>query len=181
MKNIIKKEILIALAIIIIGQLIFLVLSPKFMQESFVNRIYATTAVKHRSEDLHKLNEAAHYFGQTMIGWLKFPNFMNQLTEVVTVLPEGSGMSARVQERQNIIFELITPVPIELSTLESVRTFIQGKIDDYNVASTTEFVLSNVDYEQLTVKKTYAMGAVITFMACIVLYGGVWFLRREFK
>lgn len=175
-----KKNLGIAVGILLLGQLLFFALSPRFLEVSYVNRIYATTAVKHRSEDLHKLNEAAHYFGQTMIGWLKFPHFMEQLRARVN-LPEGAAISAHIQERQNIIFELVSPEPIELSALEGVKDFIQTKIDAYNAASTTEFLFSNVDYEQLRIQKTYAFGALLTLVASVLVILALWFLRHELK
>ena len=74
-----KKEIFLVLVIVLVGQILFAFMSPSFTEPSYEGRIYATTGVKHKQEDLHKLNEAAHYFGQTMIGWLKFPNFLSDL------------------------------------------------------------------------------------------------------
>ncbi|MBU0577852.1 hypothetical protein KKF73_04785, partial [Patescibacteria group bacterium] len=142
-----KKEFIFLIALIIIGQVIFGLISSKFTTPHWENRIYATTGVMHDTSDLHRLNEAAHYFGQTMIGWTKFPNFMKDLT-TLTELPEGSSINAHIQERQNIIFTVYTPEPITMDKLLDVKDYIQYKMDEYNSVNRTLFVLSSLDYEQ---------------------------------
>lgn len=180
MKKALKIDLVITLILVLLGQLLFLLWSPRFLTVNYSNQIFVTTGVKHKQEDLHKLNEAAHYFGETMIGWMKFPNFMADLNESVP-LPEGSAMHGQLQERQNMIFVLNTPSPIELEDLRKVKAFIQSKIDDYNEVSQTEFVLTNVDYNQLEEKKTYAFGAVVVLAFTLILALAWGFIRREFK
>ena len=175
-----KKEINLVLIMVLIGQILFALASPGFTKPTYEGRIYATTAVKHKSEDLHKLNEAAHYFGQTMIGWLKFPSFLPDLQQKAG-LPEGTGIYAHIQERQNIIFVVTSPVPLEKEKLEAVKNFIQLKIDMYNSLSQTEFVLSNVDYELVEIKRTYGFGAMVTLIVTLVIAFGYLFVRKEFK
>ena len=175
-----KKEIKLVLILVLIGQILFALASADFTRPTYEGRIYATTAVRHKSEDLHKLNEAAHYFGQTMIGWLKFPNFLPDLTQRVA-LPEGSGIYAHIQERQNIIFVVTSPVPLAKEVLENVKDFIQLKIDMYNAVSQTEFVLSNVDYELVEIQRTYRFGALVTLIVTLVIAFGYLFVRREFR
>ncbi|MDH5596740.1 MAG: hypothetical protein OEY44_01440, partial [Candidatus Peregrinibacteria bacterium] len=119
-----RESIKIGLAIVVLGQLIFALYSPRYLTPSFQGRIYATTGVKHKQEDLHKLNEAAHYFGQTIIGWLKFPSFMSDLSEYVE-LPPGSFVSAHIQERQNIIFTLSSAESPSFEMLMEIKNFIQ--------------------------------------------------------
>lgn len=178
MKKKLLSELRILATFVIAGQILFAIVSPGFTAARYEGRIYATTGVKHKQEDLHKLNESAHYFGQTIIGWLKFPNFMNHL-DAVADLPDGTSLSAHIQERQNIIFTLSSPKPVELDTLYTVKNFIQSKIDEYNSVSQTEFVLTNLDYEQVEIKKSYAFGAIITLLLTVVLGLGALFIRRE--
>ncbi len=175
-----KKDLKLIILLIILGQVLFAFFAPNFTEPRYEGRIYATTGVKHKQEDLHKLNEAAHYFGQTMIGWLKFPNFFSDLSESVD-LGRAEGLSAHIQERQNIIFTLNSYQPVELETLEGVRTYIQTRIDEYNSVSQTEFVLTNMDYELVEIKKSYAFGAVVTLLASLVVGLALAFIRREFK
>lgn len=175
-----KKEITLVLTIMLVGQILFAIASPDFTAPCYEGRIYATTAVKHKQEDLHKLNEAAHYFGQTMIGWLKFPNFLSNLQNKVN-LPDGSSISAHIQERQNIIFSVNSPTPIEKETLVAVKNHIQTKIDEYNAMSQTEFVLSNLDYELVEIKRSYQFGAVVTLIATLVIGLALIFIRKEFR
>jgi len=180
MKKALKIDFSIALILLVLGQLFFLVYSPRFLKVDYNNQIFVTTGVRHEQEDLHRLNEAAHYFGETMIGWMKFPSFMSDLVSAVD-LPEGSRMHGQLQERQNMIFVLNTPSPIELEVLEGVKDFVQTKIDAYNEVGQTEFVLANVDYLQTEERKTYGFGASIVFFVTLIL-GLAWaFVRREFS
>lgn len=177
LKNKLKQYGVLAISLIILGQVGFLAYSPKYLETSYTSKIYATTGVKHKQEDLHKLNEAAHYFGQTIIGWLKFPSFMSDLASQVN-LPEGSSMYAHIQERQNLIFNLDSPEEIKKETLFEVKEFVQEKIDEYNSVSQTEFVLTNFDYEQITQKNTYGFGAIVTFFLSLTIAGGIIILKE---
>ncbi len=175
-----KKEIQLLVAIVLVGQILFAFMSPGFTQPSYEGRIYATTGVMHKQEDLHKLNEAAHYFGQTMIGWLKFPNFLSDMRENVD-LADDAALSAHIQERQNIIFSVSSASPVEKDTLIAVKDHIQGKIDQYNSVSRTEFVLTNLDYEQVEIERTYKFGAVVSLIAALVIGLAFIFIRKEFR
>ena len=173
-----KKEINLFLAVVLLGQILFAISANNFTIPRYEGRIYATTGVKHKQEDLHKLNEAAHYFGQTMIGWLKFPNFFSNLQNAIK-LPDASGISAHIQERQNIIFTIESSTPIELESLKSVKDYLQGRINEYNSITQTEFVLSNLDYELIEIQKSYRFGALITFIASAVIALALIFIRKE--
>lgn len=179
MKSNYRKEIIFIIILILIGQVVFALISSKFTTPVWENRIYATTGVQHDSSDLHKLNEAAHYFGQTMIGWTKFPSFMSSLAES-TNLPDGSSINAHIQERQNIIFTVTTPKPIEIGKLIEVKDYVQKKMDDYNSVNRTKFVLSSLDYEQAEVSKTYAFGVIVALITSIIIAMGLLFIKKEF-
>lgn len=174
-----RSELILMVVVVLIGQLIFAFASPSFTTPRYEGRIYATTGVRHKQEDLHKLNEAAHYFGQTMIGWLKFPHFFSDLLKQVE-LPAESSVSAHIQERQNIIFTVESPAALKLESLIEVKDYIQGKLNDYNRVNQTEFVLTNVDYEQVEIKRSYAFGAAVTLIVTLVLASGILFIKREF-
>lgn len=174
-----KTEIILVLGLILAGQIVFASLSHSFTTPRYEGRIYATTGVRHKQEDLHKLNEAAHYFGQTMIGWLKFPHFFSDLSTTVD-LPDDSSISAHIQERQNIIFVVQSPVPMKQESLLEVKDFIQGRLDEYNRVNQTEFVLSNLDYELVEIRRGYGFGAVVSLMASLTLSLALLFLRKEF-
>ena len=178
--NTYKKEGAFLLVLLVMGQFLFAMISSRVTAPHYEGRIYATTAVRHQQEDLHKLNEAAHYFGQTMIGWLKFPNFYGDLSQTVS-LPEGASLSAHIQERQNIIFVVSSPTPLEQESLLGVTDFIQGKIDNYNEASRTEFNLSNLDYELVEIRRSYQFGAIVTLLVTLVIGLGLVFVWREFR
>jgi len=175
-----QSQLYFVLSIVVAGQLLFAMTSQAFTKRSYDNRIYATTGIMHEdTSDLQKLNEAAHYFGQTMIGWTKFPHFMEDLIKNVG-LPEGSTLNGHMQERQNIIFTVNTPVAIDPGKIITIKDFIQGKMDDYNDLNKTKFVLSNLDYEQVELQKTYGFGATVSLIASLVLGLGLLFIRKEF-
>jgi len=128
---------------------------------------------------LHKLNEAAHYFGDTMIGWTKFPHFMEKVRAEVE-LPERTYITASHQERQNVIFTTHSPTPIQIDQIKAVKDFIQTEIDEYNQKANTGFIFSNLDYESVTIQRSYPFGASVTLVLSIFLFGGFVFVRREF-
>jgi len=173
-----KTEITVILGMALIGQLIFALVSHSFTTPRYEGRIFATTGVRHKQEDLHTLNEAAHYFGQTIIGWLKFPHFFSDLQKVVS-LPDGSSLSAHIQERQNIIFTVESPIALKQAALVGVKDYIQGKLNEYNSVNQTEFVLTNLDYELVEIKRSYQFGAVTTLIASTALAMAFLFLRKE--
>jgi hypothetical protein len=179
MKKYNKKTALIFLAAIIITQMIFLIFSGSYTAKSYQSNIYATTGIKFDGSDLSKLNEAAHYFGQTMIGWTKFPNFRSDLIKTASLPPETS-INMYAQERQNFIFSIKTSAPIDFGKLKDVKNFLQAKMDEYNSKTNTQFVLTNVDYEQAEITKSYAFGALITLVLTCVAGMAVLFIRKEF-
>lgn len=179
MKNKYTFEIILTIVLILLGQIVFAVISPRYTTASYENRIYSTTGVMHKNEDLHRLNEAAHYFGQTIIGWTKFPHFMSDLSEYAD-LPEGSGINAHMQERQNMVFTVTTPEPIPMEKLMKAKDFLQSKMDEYNATNRTKFVLSSLDFEQAEIKKSYPFGAAAALIVSLVLSAGIIFIRREF-
>lgn len=174
-----RKELAFLVILVVLGQVLFAAISTKFTTPHYESKIYATTGVQHDSSDLHRLNEAAHYFGQTMIGWTKFPNFYGNLSELAE-LPEGSSLNAHMQERQNIVFTVYSDEPIEFEQLIKVKDYIQYKMDEYNSVNRTEFILSSLDYEQIEVSKTYKFGATVALLGALVIGLGIIFVRREF-
>jgi len=174
-----KKSALFLLILTLIGQLVFFAVSAKYTTPRFESRIYATTGIKFDGSDLHKLNEAAHYFGQTMIGWTKFPNFKYDLIDYAK-LPSDSEINMHVQERQNFIFTISTTKAIEFDRLQDAKNFLQSKIDEYDSKTNTEFVLTNVDFEQAEITRSYAFGALTTLVFSFVIGLAVLFIRKEF-
>ena len=174
-----KKSILFLSILAIISQALFAITSQRYTTPFYENRIFATVGIQFDGNDLHKLNEGAHYFGQTMIGWTKFPNFKNDLVEDVE-LPGDTEINMHIQERQNIIFTLTTNKPIEFYQLESAKAFLQDKLDGYNAKTNTKFVLANVDYDQIEVTRPYLSGALTAFILSVVVGLGILFVRKEF-
>jgi hypothetical protein len=166
--------------LILIGQAAFAFYSPTYTKPHYESVIYATTGAKHRNEDLHELNDAAHYFGQTIIGWTKFPNFVNDLFLTVKLPPEAT-LNAHMQERQNIIFTVSTNSPISRDDLINVKDYIQSKIDEYNKHTDTEFMLTNADYEQVEVIHTYFFGAIIALVISLAAGFAIVFIKEEFS
>ena len=178
MLNKYKKEIVLFIVLVVLGQVVFALYSKKYTVPKYENRIYATMGVRNDSSDLKVLNEAAHYFGQTIIGWTKFPHFIGNMMKE-TGLPEGSALNAHMQERQNIVFTVSTPGPIGENALIGVKNFIQKQLDSYNRGNKTNFLLSNVDFEQVEIRHSYAMGAALALALSLVLGAAILFARKE--
>ena len=174
-----KKDILIIIAILILGQIAFAFYSPKFTTPHYEGKIYATTGVTHDASDLHKLNESAHYFGETIIGWTSFPTFLSRLQEFAT-LPKDSTFNAHMQQRQNMIYTITSSDEITEGQLMRTKDFIQAEIDKYNQKTNTHFMLTNADYERYKVERSYMEGLLMTFIASIIVGLGMVFLKREF-
>lgn len=174
-----KKIIPFLIAIVLFGQLVFAVFSADYTAPFYENRVFATTGIEYGGNDLHKLNEGAHYFGQTMIGWTKFPSFRHALITDLD-LPADTEINMHMQERQNTIFTLTTSDPIDFDQLEGAKNFLQAKIDEYNSNTNTKFVLTNVDYEQVEVSRSYGFGALITLILSVMVGFGILFVRKEF-
>ncbi|MFH1012870.1 MAG: hypothetical protein V1760_03940 [Candidatus Peregrinibacteria bacterium] len=167
------------IGLILLGQLVFLMASPRYTAPSYEGRIYATIGVELiGNSDLHKLNEAAHFFGQTIIGWTKFPNFVKNLREKAG-LSADADFSAHMQERQNIVFAVHSSKPVEATDLFEVKNYLQGKLVEYNESSSTGFMLSNLDYEQLETTRSYAFGAAVALALSVLIWLGFWYVKRE--
>ena len=174
-----KKSVPFLLIFIIFGQVLFAIVSNTYTTPHYESKIYATTGIKFDGSDLHKLNEGAHYFGQTMIGWTKFPNFKSGLIEAVD-LPSHTEINMHMQERQNIILALTTDSPVEFDQLTEAKDYLQGKIDEYNKNTNIQFILTNVDYEQVEVSNSYGFGALVTLILSLVIGWALLFVRKEF-
>lgn len=179
MKRALKSSLLLLTAFVLLGQLLFAFLSPFYTEPFYENRVFATTGIEFDGNDLHKLNEGAHYFGQTMIGWTKFPHFKSTLIEAAE-LPSETEVNMHMQERQNIILTLTTTSLIEFDQLQRAKDFLQGRMDEYNENTNTAFVLTNVDYEQIEVQRSYGFGALITLFLSGAFALASLFVRREF-
>lgn len=170
---------LVALAVFaLIGQLVFWPLSGKYSESRYEGRIFATTGIKFDSADLHKLNEGAHYFGQTMIGWSKFPNFRNDLVKSAG-LPEDSTINLRMQERQNVVLTLTSRESIAPEQLNLAKDFLQIKLDEYNKNTNTKFILTNLDYDISKVQRSILVGAAFALILSLALGAAFLFMKKE--
>lgn len=167
--------------LIVMGQLAFALGSSFYTAPRFEGRIYATIGIRFKAgEDLHKLNEAAHYFGQTIIGWTQFPNFQNSLKNKAG-LPSSSTFSAHLQERQNMVFVVQSKEPLKEDLLLKTKDYVQKKLDDYNRVSGTAFILTQLDYENRLLKRGYLSGALIALLASGILWAGwIYFKKYQF-
>lgn len=175
-----KKPISFLIILLAVGQLIFLISSGKYTQPRFESKIYTTTgSVFNQGDNLHRLNEAAHYFGQTMVGWTKFPNFRSRLIKYAE-LPSDTEINMHVQERQNFIFTITTKKAIDMDDLKKAKDFLQSEIDEFNKNTKTQFVLTNIDYEQAEITRSYAFGVLFTLLLSFAVGLAILFVRKEF-
>ncbi|QQR84146.1 hypothetical protein IPJ72_03065 [Candidatus Peregrinibacteria bacterium] len=169
------------LTLCVLGQIGFYFYSPTFTQPVYEARLFTTTGILFEDgKDLHWLNESAHYFSETIIGWARFPHFKDELVAFAG-LPTDSQLSIYKQERQNMITSLRSSMPISDDQMHLVRTFIQSKMDEYNTASRTSYRLVGEDIDHLIQKQSYATGALFALAISFVLTILVWFVRREFR
>lgn len=173
-----KFDLVLTLILVVIGQVIFLAFSDKFTTPRYEGRAYGTIGNVFRTTDLHKLNDAAHYFVNTISGWTKFPSFNADVREFAN-LPADAVVGAYTQERQNMIVSVNSSQQLNREQLEGTLEFIQSKLDEYNQVNDTGMSLSNLDYEVLTLQKSYAFGAAVALLVAVVLGLGVGFVRRE--
>jgi hypothetical protein len=166
-------------AFALIGQILFWPFSGSYTTPKFENRMFATTGAWFDSADLHKLNEGAHYFGQTMIGWTKFPSFRDDLAAFAE-LPSDTSVNMHLQERQNIVLTLTTREPIDRDQIAKAKNFLQDKMDEYNEKTNTKFILTNVDYELAEVQRSAATGAAFALILSLALGAAYLFLKKEF-
>ncbi len=174
-----KKPFQFLLLVAIIGQFLFAIVSPKYTTPRYENKIFTTMGAVYDNDDLHRLNEAAHYFGQTMVGWSKFPNFRTDLIAFAE-LPSDTEINMHVQERMNFIFTVSTNKAIESNQLIKAKDFLQSKLDEYNSNTNTKFILSNIDYEQAEISRSYAFGALFTLLLSVVIGLALLFVKKEF-
>jgi len=174
-----RKLVSFIVILVIVGQILFALVSRGYTVPRYEGRLFATTGIEFTGQDLHKLNEGAHYFGQTMIGWTRFPSFRVDLINFAG-LPVDSDINMHAQERQNFIFTVNSKSPIEINQIILVKDFIQGKIDEYNENTKTEFILSNLDYQTSEINRSYSQGALFVLILSVVLGLALNFIREEF-
>ncbi len=181
MPNSLKKTIVFLFAIILIGQLLFIFASKKYTMPKYESKLFTTIGIAYKSgDDLHRLHEAAHHFGQTMSGWVKFPNFKSNLIKYAN-LPAEANINMHMQERQNFIFTVNTKkAPIKLEQIKKVKNFLQIKLNDFNTKTKTGFILTNAEYQQVITVRSYTFGALFTLALSMIAGLGLLFIRKEF-
>jgi hypothetical protein len=174
-----KSPLLTLAAFALAGQIVFWPFSGSYSNPRYESEMFATTGAWFNTSDLHALNDAAHYFGQTMIGWTRFPSFSPDLIAFAS-LPADTAINLHMQERQNIILTLTTKEPIDQKQMVQAKDFLQSRIDEYNKNTNTKFILTNVDYELSQVQRTKLGGATYALILSLVLGAAYLFLKKEF-
>ena len=161
------------------GQILFWPFSGAYSASRYESRMFATTGAWFNTTDLHALNDAAHYFGQTMIGWTKFPSFSANLIDFAK-LPTDTGVNLHMQERQNVVLTLTTKEPIDQGQIVLAKNFLQSMMDEYNKNTNTKFMLTNIDYELSEVQRSTLTGSAFALVLSIALGAAYLFLKKEF-
>jgi len=169
-----------ALILAVLGQAVFWVASPRLMETRHAGEIFATMGVEWNGTELHHAHEAAHFFQNTVVGWLKFPHFDSELKKAVPTLPPDAGVSGSLQERQNMVIRVESAAALTLDSLRGVQDFVQARIDAYNQTAGTAFLLANTDLTLSQKSLSYFTGALATLFASLVLALAIQFIRREF-
>ena len=111
---------------------------------------------------------------ETIIGWTYSPNFSQQL---------GFGISAKKQERQNIIFEFDAKNPeISGKNAEKIQSVLTQKLAQYNEASQTKFSFLFEDAvisQNIPKKSMWSIAGSIVGLFVGASLGELIFRRRE--
>ncbi|MBU1018586.1 MAG: hypothetical protein ABII07_05015 [Patescibacteria group bacterium] len=123
------------------------------------------------------VTEADNYFAETVQGWTMDPSFANQVSERVG---ESVSVSARKQERQNLIFQVFagSSEVAELAARETVAE-LSERLSSYNDVMKTSYAIANPEvtvYERIPqVLFNVFTGFVLGFL--ILVFG---FLTLEY-
>lgn len=87
------------------------------------------------------VTEADNYFSETVQGWTMDPSFAIQVSERVG---EGVSVSARKQERQNLIFQVFagSSEVVAVAADEAINE-IQERLSSYNETMKTSYAMAN--------------------------------------
>lgn len=173
----IKTYSLLFTALLLLSQLIFYFYSAEFTKTTYRNRVFFTTGIVFDGSDLHKLTEGAHYFGNTIVGWSRFPSFRADLIRQFE-LSQDIKINLHIQERQNLVFLIESNDPMSIDQLKGAKDYLQGKIEEYNSNTNTQFVMTNVDYEQLESSRSYAFGALVSLAIAVLLFLLIFFTKE---
>ncbi len=161
-KKIHFKILVIVLIASFVGGLIYVKNAPEPESKSLIS---ATVALdQYQFEETlssYDHQRASEHFANVILGWTVEPSFADEFGEI--------DFSGRRQEKQNLIFTVHTDEDAELDRFVSL---IQQRLDEYNVASQTEYTLAPVRYSGLEVVRSEVrvIGGVVllSLLICIL-------------
>src|SRR3989339_201815 len=118
------------------------------------------------------VTEADYYFAQTVQGWTMDPSFSEQVNAVIDA-DEPVSVSARQQERQNIIFSVVSPY-IDVAEFAADVTVqeLQERLASYNETMKTAYKIANPEVTIWTHEPRVLFNGVVGFLIGILLVIG---------
>ena len=130
------------------------------------------TSITNQSASSSEENEqASTYFGETIMGWVRNPVFLNKIFEQAGV---SGNISSHKQERQNLIIEIDSNTAIEGKKLaETILIVLESDIISYNKKSNSQYNLLNLGISSYSkpLKHTLIIlaGIISSFLLTILL------------
>jgi len=168
-----KKILITLVSVLIFAGLGFSFAEKKYEQPSFHTVIFATIVSADTDSSVSDKELSSQGLSETIIGWTYSPNFSQQLS---------FGISAKKQERQNIVFEFDAENPeISEKNAEKIELVLNQKLAQYNEASQTKFSFlfeNPVISQNIPKKSMWSIAGAIVGLFVGASLGEIIFRRR---
>ncbi len=147
------KSILIVTILVAISAGVFGVIKNKTVYQATV---FINIGAKQNNQNTSLLEavQAADQFTETIQGWFKDPSFLSKISN------DPTGISARKQEKQNLIVEYEKNTREEATNLSSeIKHALQEQLENYNAQTQNGFTLGV--FSTTVTTKNYPLGLVI--------------------
>lgn len=147
------KSILIVTILVAISAGVFGVIKNKTVYQATV---FINIGAKQNNQNTSLLEavQAADQFTETIQGWFKDPSFLSKISN------DPTGISARKQEKQNLIVEYEKNTREEATNLSSeIKHALQEQLENYNAQTQNGFTLGV--FSTTVTTKNYPIGLVI--------------------
>lgn len=126
-----KKILTTLFCILIFGAIGLIIAQKKYAEPNFTTILFATVVSADENSSVADKEVSSQGLSETIIGWTYSPLFGENL---------GFGVSAKKQERQNIVLQFETPTEKKAQeNAEKLQKQLQEKLKNYNQLSETKF------------------------------------------
>lgn len=136
-----------------------------FMSVGMEQAVYPEDA---ESYGARGVSEADNYFSETVQGWTMDPSFVTQVVERLDGY--AVSVSARKQERQNVIFQVGVLDEDKIApALDAVVAEVQDRLDSYNGTIKTTYAMANVEFTTYAKEPRVAFNGLVGFIVGFLL------------